>query len=137
MKAMLALEVIGDGHLDPLKRATHILNYMSPGLGTVLVGPTSGSRPWVAEILGRDPVYSFARKFLPCHIDYRHANSVGTRGVLMHCVLESGKLYEVKERVSWKKTVRYFCTVTEDGDIVEITRQRVDAWLNARLASTS
>lgn len=74
-------------------------------------------KPWVAHIVGTDPQFGLSRRFLEPSTDYAHANSKASRGVYLCFILETGNLYEVKERVSWSKSARYFCAVTECGDI--------------------
>lgn len=85
-------------------------------------------RPWVAEIIelkGRD----FERRFLDGEIDYSHANSVGSRGVLLHFDLEEDCIYEVRTPVSWKTDERYFCYVRGES-LERVPRSDVVAWLS-------
>lgn len=88
-------------------------------------------RPWIAHIVGADLQYGLSRRFLEASTDYKDANSVGSRGVYLWFVLETGNLYEVKERISWGKSSRYFCAVTERGDIQILEDDEVKEWLNA------
>lgn len=46
----------------------------------------------------------------------------------MFYILESGHYYEVKRRISWKRSERFFCVVTDQGDIEEVEREEVEAW---------
>lgn len=89
--------------------------------------------PWLAQIVGLSARYGLDREFLSPKIDYSRANSKATRGVYYCWTLESGQIYETSYPVSWKRTERKFLTVTDDGEIVTITRQEVDAWLARRL----
>lgn len=89
---------------------------------------------WVAEIVGTDPRFGLARRFLPSRKDYAKANSVGSRGVYLHYALRRGRVYEVRSMPSWKGGRRWFLRVTEDGEKVEMTREEVLAWLAARSA---
>lgn len=95
-RAALALEAIGDG----------------------MIG---AKRPWVARIVACDPVAGLERVFLRPAKDYTGANSVGTRGVMLHFILDPGCAYEVFERVSWSRSRRYFCRALPDGGVEEIS----------------
>lgn len=87
----------------------------------------SGSRserPWVAQIFGSDGRGGFNRSSLAGGSDYSGSNSKGSRGVIRHFALEEGLVYEVNERVSWKRTDRYFLRI-EDGQHVRMTAEEV------------
>lgn len=87
------------------------------------------SRAWVAEIVGTDTRYKFARRFVkPNAVDYKQANSVGSRGVYRFYWLRPGKVYEVSSPISWKSTDRYYCYIV-DGKIVKIEEREVFGWL--------
>ncbi len=103
MKTILRLECIGDGHR----------------------GRLSPSPCWVAEIVAVSPYSGLDRRFLHRNKDYSEANSVGSRGVYAYYILESGKIYEVSEPLTWKKTDRYLCTVTPDGEIEKLDMETV------------
>jgi hypothetical protein len=111
-------------------------DYLIPGLGDLVFGKAP-SGTWVAEITGFDPKFKYARKFLRYKKEYSRSNSAGSRGVYAEFTLESGKMYEIKHRVSWNKSERYFAKVTDDGDIVEIDEAEVIAWLKAKSQSAS
>ena len=130
MKTTLSLEFIGADSADWLNAMTRQFNQFSPGLGDYLVGHATDT-PWVAEIIGRHPHFKLDRKFLRANRDYSRANSKGSRGVYLWYILESDHLYEVRSRVSWKNSHRYFCSVTEFGDIYTLTNEEVEEWLNA------
>lgn len=136
MKAYLEIELFGENARQMFKLWETIINTGAPGLGTITFGgmPSSG---WVAEITGFDPKYKYARNFLKRKLDYSRANSKGSRGVYAEYILESGKIYEVKEQTSWKKVYRYFCTVNNDGEIVILNESEVIEWLKSRSESTS
>ena len=124
--ATLKIECIGD-------------NWGLPPEKVSLVNMFLGGIPknyWVAEIIGYSDKYRYERLFLRCKKDYTHANSKGTRGVYAYYVLYDDRVYEVKERVSWGKCDRYFCTV-RDGIVVRISEEEVKQWLNNRLESMS
>ena len=136
MKAYLEIELFGENTRQMFKLWENIINMGAPGLGTITFGgmPPSGG---VAEITGFDPKYKYARNFLKRKLDYSRANSKGSRGVFAEYILESGKIYEVKQQISWKKVDRYFCTVTNDGDIERLDEKEVIEWLKSRSESTS
>lgn len=136
MKAYLEIELFGENARQMFKLWETIINTGAPGLGTITFGgmPSSG---WVAEITGFAPKYKYQRRFLPRKLNYSRANSVGSRGVFAEYILESGKIYEVKQQISWKKVDRYFCTVTNDGDIERLDEKDVIKWLKNRSESTS
>lgn len=124
MLAVLKLEIIGDNYYAAKREAPHKKRYLQryeSALGR------NTSRPWVARLTGLDPKYGFAREFLSGQKDYSLANSVGSRGVFVYYPLKPG-VYEVNERLTWKKTRRYFIRV-EDAQIEEITKDEVLAWL--------
>lgn len=125
MKAAFSAEAIG---LGPV-----------PGWKTHLAPGHSGDRrlPWVAEITGTDPRFGLAREFLPRKLDCRDANRTGERGVTCWWTLESGRLYQVRYRVTWSKWVTRYVTVTQDGDITGITGQEALAWASGISAATS
>jgi len=130
VKAAFGAEAIGFGH--QLK-----VDAMLAPFGVRMRDPVN-PRPWVAEIVGRHPRYKYERRFLRPRIDYRKASSTANRGVWFWWTLESGRIYEIWRRTSWRYGRDHrFVTVTEDGDIQDLTREEVDAWLSARSASTS
>jgi hypothetical protein len=127
MKASLKLEIIGENMIAEEKKMRGICETIAQGSADVVIGRKKLTpHPWVAEITGKCPRFGLARKFLKFSKDYAEANGKGSRGILACFVLESGKSYEVFERVSWAKSRRYFCFVDDKGDIVEI--ERGDLW---------
>lgn len=128
MKAIKEIELFGEDTRALSKFYTGVINDGMPGLGDMVIGsiPPSG---WVAEIAGTDPKYKYVRCFLKPKKDYSRANSKGSRGVYAEYVLESGRMYEVKEQVSNKRTIRYFCTVDGDGNVIDIPESEVKEWL--------
>lgn len=129
MKATLGIEYIGERQDAELALFSAKLSQVSPGLGRAVVGNTRPRKPWVAKIIGRDSKFGMQREFLPSNWSRNNANGQHSRGVYLWFVLESGQLYEVKSPVSWRNHDRYFCTVTESGDIVRLTPQEADQWL--------
>lgn len=85
-------------------------------------------RPWVAEIVGVHSRWGFERRFLRAKIDYRNANSVGTRGIMQHYLLDEGKVYEVSAMLAWQNSERYLARVV-DGSLVRISKQEAVACL--------
>ncbi len=136
MKTCLEIELFGEDARQLFRLWEAIGNMASSGLGTATFGgmPPSG---WAAEITGFDPKYKYARSFLKRKLDYSRANSKGSRGVYAEYILESGKVYEVKEQISWKKLQRYFCTVNQEGDIIVLTESEAIEWLKNRSESMS
>lgn len=128
MRALLRIELIGE---NIRREARNIVNDLSLAVGREAAEAFMGkdpSRPWVARIDGLDPRYGFARTFVHGVRDYSRANSVGSRGVWECFALEPG-IYEVKHPVSWRRTRRYFISVTDDGSYHEINREEVEACL--------
>jgi hypothetical protein len=105
---------------------------LSPGLGDMTFG-TTNSKPkpsyWVAKIMGHHDVFIYKREFLRGKKDYRKSNSKGSRGVFIWYILESGFVYEVKAPLSWKNTERYYCIVTEEGEIQRVDKEYVEEWI--------
>lgn len=126
MKIYLELELRGDDVRQMGKMYASICDDIAPGLGTSLFSMPPSA--WVAEITGADPKYKFKREFLRFKKDYSRANSVGSRGVYANYILESGKIYDIKEHKD-----RYYCTVTDNGNIVRLSEDEVKEWLNNTL----
>jgi hypothetical protein len=124
MKAVLALDAIGDNVDRMFRDSCKAMNGMISGLGDAVIGKPPASY-WVAEITGPDLQYKWKREFLRGKKDYSKANSVGSRGVFIYYTMESGHVYEVKERTSWKRGDRYFCRISDDGEIIRIDESEV------------
>lgn len=129
----LKIEAIGDGNgLRPSVAAKAKMIDDFFGSSFFKIPP----RAWVAEvpeIRGKWVERSFVRG----KKDYTHANSVGSRGVYLHYFLESGKVYEVSSPQSWKSTDRYFCRITDDGQLIKLSREEAAEWLQQRSDSAS
>lgn len=134
MKASLKIEAIGDNTYQYTKLWTGILNSGMPGLGDMLTGDAPKSACWVSQIVGFDPKYKYVRQFVKGKKDYTHTNSKGSRGVFVYYILESGYVYEVSSPRTWSRIDRYFCTVTDDGEIRRVNKEYVDQWINDHLA---
>ena len=80
------------------------------------LGLSIPNRFWMAEIIGLSETYGFERSFIKPKYDYLKSNSKGSRGVYANYFPEYGKIYEVSEPLSWKKTERYFCKFDQDGE---------------------
>lgn len=137
MKASLRVEAIGDDLVGEMRITRIKLRGMVGAALAHQVIDRIPQRAWCAEIVGRDPRYGLDRRFLRGKKDYRFANSTGSRGVYLYFILESGRIYEVSSPQSWHRDDRYFCHVTDAGDIERITREDVDAWLLKNGASRS
>lgn len=86
--------------------------------------------PWVAMIRGLkdgEPV----REFVKPRIDYKEANSKGTRGVYGYFLIEHERLYEVYEKTSWRGHRRYFVCLDEIGELYELTEEQVNECLES------
>ena len=89
---------------------------------------------YVAEIIGFNRRYGYDRLFVKSFTDYSLANSKGSRGVFKTFFIDSGKVYEVKEKISWSSSRIYYCYVEpETGDIVEMDKEDVDQFLKSIL----
>lgn len=128
MRAILKLEIIGDNYYA-YKRAldsgeAQVVPQMEKYAD--MLGHDK-KHPWVARVTGLDRKYGFKREFLRGQKDYSQANSIGSRGVYVYYPLKPG-IYEVHERVTWRRTRRYFVRV-KDAEITEISREEVMEWL--------
>lgn len=87
-------------------------------------------RPWLAEIVGRDPDFDLERQFQVPQRDYAESNSKGTRGVYFYWTLGINRVYEASIPLNHREVERVFLRATPEGDTVEITREEVEAWLD-------
>lgn len=126
MKAVLNLELFGEDTRQLYKIYRGIFEVSGGDFGRMYFDKYIGTPPrssWVAEITGPDEKYGLARSFLRCKMDYSKANGKGSRGVLAEYILSQGKIYEVKQQETWKRSIRYFCTVGDEGDIVKLDEE--------------
>jgi len=86
-------------------------------------------RPGVAELTGLSGEADYERRFLRPKADYTHATSTGSRGVWFFWTLEAGRIYEARYRTSWKDWAYRLMTVTEHGEIKDVTVEEVRGWL--------
>lgn len=122
MKIYLEIELRNDDLRQFAKLYSYIGDQVCPGLGSELFNIPASS--WIAEITGFDPKYKFKREFLRYKKDYSRANSVGSRGVYANYILESGRIYDVKDFKD-----RYFCIVNDQGKTIKLTESEVIACL--------
>lgn len=123
MKGILILELFGEDTRQLCKIYRGIFEVGGGDFGKAYFDKHIGMPPrssWVAEITGPDEKYGLARSFLRCKMDYSKSNGKGSRGIFAEYILSQGKIYEVKSQETWQRYRRYFCTVGDDGDIVEL-----------------
>lgn len=105
--AMLSVERIGDGGR--------------------MARPLSGVR----AVLGLNGTALFREEWLRGLRDYSNGNSVGSRGVREHYMLEGETIYHVMSPTSWKSVDDYYCRV-ENCEIKRMTITEVFKWLNLK-----
>lgn len=133
MKATIKLEYIGESQDARLSMYSKIIDQVADGLGGKVTGNTRLRQPWVAEIAGIDSKFGFKREFLKGNWQRKRSNGTGSRGVEIWFTLELGKLYEIKSFKSWRSIDRYFCIITNDGNVNRITEIEAMEWLKDRL----
>lgn len=133
MKATIKLEYIGEAQDARLSMYNKMIDQVSDGLGKKVTGNTRPRQPWIAEIAGIDSKFGFKREFLKGNWQRKRSNGTGSRGTELWFTVESSKLYEVKSPVSWRSIDRYFCIITEIGDIKKITEIEAKKWLKDHL----
>ncbi|MCB5910344.1 hypothetical protein [Streptomyces pinistramenti] len=87
-------------------------------------------KPWLAELTGRDADFGYARLFQSATVDYTHANRSG-RGAEYEWVLRPNAVYEACYWTSRTRQHRVFLRATAEGTVTGITKEEVEAWLNA------
>ncbi|ATM24664.1 hypothetical protein SMD44_p10165 (plasmid) [Streptomyces alboflavus] len=120
-------------------------------LARAVIERVCGDTGWVAEITGHDARHGLARTFLRPQTDYDQAEAHGHHGVLDAWTLRPRRVYELSRPVgpapkNWRSIrrslglrarvtaeQRAFVRVDAEGDIIEITRQEVEAWLGVAL----
>lgn len=105
----LALEAIGDN------AAHQMFGAMRPAA-------------WAAQIFGLDGRGRWVRSYLPGNRDYAAANSVGSRGIMVHFHLLEGPVYEICAPTSWRGRDRYFMRIV-DGERRRLGEEGVRACL--------
>lgn len=86
--------------------------------------------PWLAEITGRTGQAGYRRTFLEPMKDYRDTNNAGSRGIRYCWTLTVNRVYQAQYPTSWSTVHRAFLRATPEGDVVEITAEEVETWLN-------
>ena len=130
MRAVLKLELIADNlyqYQRIIRQNPKLKREMSLRQEMDLMRFSHKSlKPWVARITGITNL-GFVREFVSCTKDYSDANSIGSRGVYAYYILRDG-VYEVNERLNWKRARRYFIRVQREA-FSEISREEVLRWL--------
>lgn len=123
MKAVLQLELFGEDTRIFFKIVKEVfrVNDAEDFFDRYIGMPPRSS--WVAEVTGPDETYGLSRKFLKPKLDYSKSNAKGSRGIFAEYILETGKFYEVKSQETWKRIRRFFCVVTDAGDVTEVSEE--------------
>jgi hypothetical protein len=122
LAAVLKIEEIGDDFF--WHERNDRLPEMQRGVYLRRLGPDT-KPSWVARITFDGE--RLQRVFMKGARDYTHSNGVGSRGIFTYYALHSG-IYEVHERLKWRKTRRYFIRV-ENAQITEVSREEALACL--------
>lgn len=127
MRYVLKLEAIGDGFAAYLRH----YNKMNPDrFGKREIDAYRFGRkelqPWVARIKGLHSLFEFDREFVNAQRDYTEASSTGNRGIWLYYALKPG-IYEINERLTWKRKERYFARVIDDETLERMAKDEVIA----------
>lgn len=125
LKATIGVEVINDNDREILGFYSNMFNEGLDGFGDIVFGGKPSPSFWVAEIVGFHKKWKYERKFLKHKKDYSKSNSKGSRGIYAWYILESGRVYEIKEMTSTRSSYRYFGKVTSSGEVEEISEKEV------------
>lgn len=127
MKATIGLELIGDNIRSDFGIFEDVIDEASgvPGLGRLVSGGYK-PRSTCFEIVSFTP---WETRNCPRKIDYSRANSKGSRGVYAWYTLESGHLYYIRQATSWKSEEVFYATVSDDGEIIKMTRAEAKEWI--------
>lgn len=126
MKGILILELFGEDTRQLYKVYRGLFESGGGDFGKAYFDSHIGTPPrssWVAEITGPDEKYGLARTFLRGKMDYSKSNSKGSRGIFVEYILSPGKVYDVKSQETWGQSRRYFCTVGDEGEIIELDEE--------------
>lgn len=123
----LALEWLGQDSDKAMREWQRVERQMG-----IRDGESPSRRPWVAEIMGFSERYDLDRRWLDGRIDYTYANSIGSRGVYLHYMLDRGRIYEVRSFVSWATEDRYFGIPYRDI-MIRISKEEVVQCLTEEL----
>lgn len=125
MKHALTVERIGDDRI----RVMRSLSALDRITGSRERGE---SGPWCAEITGTVDEYDgIERRFLRGNVDYTNANSKGSRGITLTWIITAGLLYEASYRTSWKRSVREFFMLDDDGTKTVLSRAEALVYADA------
>lgn len=84
----------------------------------------SGGKEWIAEIIGRDPKYTYKRNFLqPVGRDWSSSGRTGSTAF----ELEEGKIYEIREPYRGRRFV-----AVQNGEIITISPEDVLARISRK-----
>lgn len=125
MKTIKEIELFNQDQKQKFDLWFGVSNYSLPGLGDAVFGKNPFPKGWICEITGFCSKYKYKRNFLKGKYDYSRANSKGSRGIFVEYILESKKIYEIKEDTSWSREERYFCKVNKNGDIIKMEEEEV------------
>ena len=56
------------------------------------------------------------------------------RGVFAYYLVESGRMYEVKEKTPAEENLRYFLTVSEHGEKIKLTEEELNLCLDRNVS---
>jgi hypothetical protein len=99
-----------------------------PGGAMLDMEKIGDTAPRVFEIYDYRPG-EFVKHEVAGLVDYSRANRIRTRGVRRFFCLTPGRIYEVIDPRSWKRTEHYYCHV-RGGEIVRMEIGEVFAWLH-------
>ena len=128
--ALLSLELIGDDADARLREAEQAVTLAAGRAAGRLFAPDAENGVWVKQLLGIGDAGKFHKRFVRGQKDYSRANSVGSRGVLLHFFLPPG-VYQVQEKIAWRNVRPYFVE-SAAGLIKEISRMEAVTWLKNR-----
>lgn len=125
MRYVLKIEAIGDGFAAHLRQynKTNPPRFDKLDLNALRFGRKE-FQPWVARIKGTHAQYGLDREFMQAQRDYTDSSSTGNRGIWLYYALRPG-IYEINERITWKRKDRYFLRVIDDETAERINKDEV------------
>lgn len=133
MRHVVKLECIGDDQVAKSRLWQGVLREVGVSNHARSLLDWKPRQPWIAEIVGIDSRFGLQRIFLQGAKDYSHGNSIGSRGIYKFYSLEEGKIYEVNELQTWRRSERYFCRFT-NGRMEKLAKNEVVQCLSDRSA---
>lgn len=131
MRYVHKIEAIGDNYAAQLRRYNKSkAPFTKREMQAFQLGGIHLS-PWVARITGIDDRHGFKREFIKGQKDYSGANGSGSRGIWLFYFLEPG-LYEINQRVKWKRVERFFAWVVNESTMCRLTREEAIQWLRVK-----